>query len=238
LSRVGGEWKALHDCSNEGLGFPITTTKEVYRNEAGRIVPVEATVAKEELTRALVFNPLSATFAGIAAILGFLTYAIDPCLCLSIVSALPKLLKLLLIFQLTYIMLVLSSSCAWIAFAINITITLRSKAKVNDFATKPNQTMTLKIGPTSWIALAGAVSQIVVGIQDRKADLEACPHGSITSMDGRRHSETGHARGPKEDEGHVDQELTGIPNFHRVLYPGRFKKNQLSITSVGSILYK
>jgi hypothetical protein len=232
LSRVGGEWKALHDCSNEGLGFPITTTKEVYRNEAGRIVPVEATVAKKELTRALVFNPLSATFAGIAAILGLLTYAIDPCLCLSIVSIPPILLKLLLIPQWTYIMLVLSASFAWIAFAINITITLRSKAKVNDFATKPNQTMTLRIGPTSWIALAGAVSQIITGIQDRKADLKACPHGSIIGMDGRRRSKTKHARGPEKIEGNVIQELTGIYDFDRLLHTWRFKKDEFSIMGI------
>jgi len=76
----------MHDCSKEGLGFPITTTKDIHRDESGRIVPVEATVADRELTRALVFNPLSATFSGIAAILGMFTYAIDPCLCLSIVS--------------------------------------------------------------------------------------------------------------------------------------------------------
>ena len=52
----------------------------------------------------------------------------------------------------------LSTSCAWIAFAINITITLRTKQRIRDFATQPDQLISLKIGPTSWIALAGAVS--------------------------------------------------------------------------------
>lgn len=75
----------MHDCSNSGPGFPITTSKEVTTDESGRIVPVEPTIANKELTGALVFNPLSATFAGITAIIGFLTYAIEPCLCLSIV---------------------------------------------------------------------------------------------------------------------------------------------------------
>jgi hypothetical protein len=75
----------MHDCSNSGPGFSITTTKEVTTDDSGRIVRVEPTVANQELTRALVFNPLSATFAGITAILGLLTYAIEPCLCLSIV---------------------------------------------------------------------------------------------------------------------------------------------------------
>lgn len=86
IRSAGGDWRAMHDCSREGLGFLITTTKDVHRDESGRIVPVEATEAERELTRALVFNPLSAAFAGIAAILGMFTYAIDPCLCLSIVS--------------------------------------------------------------------------------------------------------------------------------------------------------
>lgn len=75
----------MHDCSKEGLGFAITTTKEVYMNDEGRIVPVEATVAEKDLTNALVFNPLAATFAGLGAILGLLTYAIDDCMCLSMV---------------------------------------------------------------------------------------------------------------------------------------------------------
>jgi len=58
-------------------------------------------------------------------------------------------------------MLAISTPCAWIAFAIDITITLKSKARVNDFATQPGQIVTLKIGPTSWIALMAAVSQSV-----------------------------------------------------------------------------
>ena len=81
----------MHDCSHIGPGFPITTTKEVTTDDSGRTVPVEPTVANQELTRALVFNPLAATFAGITAILGLLTYAIEPCLCLSIVR-LPSLI--------------------------------------------------------------------------------------------------------------------------------------------------
>ena len=76
----------MHGCTKEGLGFPITTKKEVHKDKRGRIVSVETTVADRELTRALVFNPLSASFAGVAALLGMFTYAIRPCLCLSIVS--------------------------------------------------------------------------------------------------------------------------------------------------------
>lgn len=56
-------------------------------------------------------------------------------------------------------MLAISTSCAWIAFAIDITITLKSKARVDDFATQPGQVVTLKIGPTSWVAVAAAVSR-------------------------------------------------------------------------------
>ena len=77
----------MHDCAKEGLGFRITTTKNVTVSENGRVVPVRATVANKEFTRALVFNPLAATFAGIASILGLFMYAIDWSLCLSLVSA-------------------------------------------------------------------------------------------------------------------------------------------------------
>jgi hypothetical protein len=76
----------MHGCTKEGLGFPITTKKEVHKDKRGRIVSVETTVADRELTRAMVFNPLSASFAGGAAFLGMFTYAIRPCLCLSIVG--------------------------------------------------------------------------------------------------------------------------------------------------------
>jgi len=76
----------MHGCTKEGLGFPITTKKEIHQDKRGRIVSVQTTVADRELTRALVFNPLSAAFAGLAMILGTFTYAIQPCLCLSIVS--------------------------------------------------------------------------------------------------------------------------------------------------------
>jgi hypothetical protein len=76
----------MHDCAKEGLGYRITTTKNVTVSENGRIVPVRATVANKDFTRALVFNPLAATFSGIAAILGMFMYAIDTSLCLSIVS--------------------------------------------------------------------------------------------------------------------------------------------------------
>jgi hypothetical protein len=147
----------MHGCTKEGLGFPITTKKNIHVDKRGRFVSVKATVADRELTRALVFNPLAATFAGIAAILGIFTYAIRPCLCLSIVS-LYDTVQIPLTWQWTYIMLALSTSCAWIAFAINITITLKTKQKIRDFATRPDQVVSLKIGPTSWIALAGAVS--------------------------------------------------------------------------------
>lgn len=79
----------MHDCANEGLGYRITTTKDLRVSENGRIVPVEATVAEKEFTRALVFNPLAATFSGIAAILGLFMYAIETSLCLSLVSLSP-----------------------------------------------------------------------------------------------------------------------------------------------------
>jgi hypothetical protein len=76
----------MHGCSQEGPGFAITTKKNVHRDQRGRIVSTGSGGADRELTRALVFNPLAATFAGITAILGMFTYAIEPCLCLSIVS--------------------------------------------------------------------------------------------------------------------------------------------------------
>lgn len=86
LRSANGHWTDMHDCAKEGLGFRLTTTKNVTVSDNGRIVPVQATVANKEFTRALVFNPLSATFSGIAAILGSFMYAIDTSLCLSIVS--------------------------------------------------------------------------------------------------------------------------------------------------------
>lgn len=76
----------MHDCAKEGLGFRLTTTKNVTVSDNGRIVPVQATVANQDFTRALVFNPLAATFSGIASILGLFMYAFDTSLCLSIVS--------------------------------------------------------------------------------------------------------------------------------------------------------
>lgn len=76
----------MHHCVKEGLGFRITTTKNVTISDNGRIVPVRATVASAEFTQALVFNPLAAAFAGVAAILGMFMYAIDTSMGLSIVS--------------------------------------------------------------------------------------------------------------------------------------------------------
>lgn len=162
-SSANGQWTAMHDCAKEGLGFRITTTKDVRVSENGRIVPVEATVARKEFTRALVFNPLAATFSGIAAVLGMFMYAIDTSLCLSLVSSSPsaslwQTVSWLTLAQCTYILSAISTSFAWIAFAINIAITLRSRSKVDEFATGPDQHVSLRIGPTSWIALGGAVS--------------------------------------------------------------------------------
>lgn len=162
----------MHDCAKEGLGFRITTTKEVRVSDNGRIVPVEATIAKKELTRALVFNPLSATFAGIASTLGMFMYAIDTSTCLSLVSSLSSPLTQpisTLTRQCTYIMLAISTGFGWIAFAINLAITLRSRDRVNEFATSPEQTVSLRIGPTPWISLASAVSTV---------DLRTCVDGS------------------------------------------------------------
>lgn len=81
-----GQWTGMHDCKHLGPGYRISTSKKVVISENGRVVRDRAVVVNEEFTQALVFNPLAATFAGIADTLGIGMYIIDTSLCLSIVS--------------------------------------------------------------------------------------------------------------------------------------------------------
>lgn len=80
-------------------------------------------------------------------------------------------------------MLALSTSCASVAFAIDITITIRTKQRIRDFATQPDQLISLKFGPTSWIALAAAVSLQPRYSADYFADVEVCPYRGALSLD-------------------------------------------------------
>ena len=113
-------------------------------------------------------------------------------------------------------MLAICTPCAWIAFAIDITITLKSKARVNDFATQPGQVVTLKIGPTSWIALAAAVSQsFPIHPQQQAADILARSISRDIGMDDRCLSQTPIAGGPPTPSRHTEG-LTGISQVHEI----------------------
>lgn len=113
-------------------------------------------------------------------------------------------------------MLAISTPCAWIAFAINITITLKSKARVNDFATQPGQIVTLKIGPTSWIALAAAVSQsFPIDPQQQAADILACSVSRDLGLDDRclsRAPITGDPPPPSRNT----EGITGVGQVHEI----------------------
>lgn len=131
--------------------------------------------------------------------------------------------------QCTYISLAISTAFSWIAFAIDIALTMRARSKVHDFETTPDQHVSLRIGPTSWIALAGAVSPTHILLSRYNAEaLDRIDDRfivvDIQTLDLARPTRTSSTGATEDTEGNGFR-ITGINQVNGVLHP-----NQLAAT--------